>query len=106
MVIFAFSKRLSLAAPLMWLASGVPAQTTPQQPVAPASYPSAFDGYTPFTDEPVGNWAAANHNVARIGGWREYAKQVQGLPTKLDPNPAPNTAPATSQGQVKPKAAP
>ena len=38
---------------------------------------SAFDGYRAHSDEPVSNWRAANDNVARIGGWREYARQAQ-----------------------------
>ena len=46
---------------------------------AAAGSPSAFEGYKLYTDEPVGNWKAANEAVAKIGGWREYAKQAQQL---------------------------
>ena len=38
---------------------------------------SAFDGYRAYNDEELSNWKAANENVARIGGWREYARQAQ-----------------------------
>ena len=41
------------------------------------TYPSAFDGYSAFSDEPLVSWNAANDTTARIGGWREYAKQAQ-----------------------------
>jgi hypothetical protein len=37
---------------------------------------SAFESYKPYTDEPIGNWKSANDTAARIGGWREYAKQA------------------------------
>lgn len=50
---------------------------TAVSPAAVAGSPSAFEGYKPYTDEPMGNWKAANDNVAKIGGWREYAKQAQ-----------------------------
>ena len=38
---------------------------------------SAFGGYRAYNDEALSNWKAANENVARIGGWREYARQAQ-----------------------------
>ena len=98
MVTFAYSTRLYFAASLMGLVSTAQAQTaptfTPSMPLA--SYPSAFKDYKPYTDDPVGNWKAANKEVARIGGWREYAKQAQ----------QPENAPAEKAGDVKPKATP
>ena len=64
--------------------------------------PSVFDDYKPYTDEPPGNWKAANNNVAQIGGWREYAKQAQqlentpALTNKAGENmPKPATVPTT-----------
>ena len=51
--------------------------TTPPLTAPSASTPSAFAGYKAFADEPVENWKAANDKVAKIGGWREYAKQTQ-----------------------------
>ena len=92
MVLFIFKKhcRLCAAALGVMLASASHAQPGPTAPAAtPAAKSgagaSAFDGYKPYTDEPPGNWKAANENVARIGGWREYAKQAQ----QPDDTPAP-----------------
>ena len=102
MVLFTFKKhcRLNAAAVGVMLASASHAQPGPTAPAAAsqASSPapatpaeksgagsSAFDGYKPYTDEPIGNWKAANENVAQIGGWREYAKQAQ----QPDDTPAP-----------------
>lgn len=64
--------------------------------------PSVFDGYKPYTDEPVANWKAANDSVAQIGGWREYARQAQqpdnmpGVAGKaVEATPKPDTPPTT-----------
>ena len=95
----------------LWAASAVltaaaqaPA-ATPQTGSAPAvltPYRSAFDGYSAFTDEPVANWKAANDTTARIGGWREYAKQAQGLDSRPDNTPAPaNKARAAAPEPIK-----
>ena len=114
MVLFTFKKhcRLSAAALGVTLASASHAQPGPTAPAAAsqASSPapatpaaksvvgsSAFDGYKPYTDEPIGNWKAANENVAQIGGWREYAKQAQ----QADDTPAPTN----KTGENMPKAA-
>ena len=117
MVLFTFKKhcRLTAAALGVMLASASHAQPGPTAPAAAsqASFPapaipaaaseksgagpSAFDSYKPYTDEPPGNWKAANDNVARIGGWREYAKQAQ--------QPDDTPAPANKAGENMPKAA-
>ena len=95
---FAYSTRVCLASSLVWLVSAAQAQTAIPStlPTSPASYPSAFVDYKPFSDEPIGNWKAANDEVARIGGWREYAKQAQ----------SSESTPAVKAGDVKPKATP
>lgn len=67
---------------------------------APAPFTSAFEGYRAYSDDKMTNWKAANDEVARIGGWREYAKQAQNLELK------PDNTPATKAGDVKPKATP
>ena len=69
----------------------VPTVTTD---AAPPSYRSALEGYQRYTDEKTVNWKEANDAVARIGGWREYAKeasQSQALEgaAKLDSGTAP-----------------
>jgi hypothetical protein len=66
---------------------------------ATAPYRSAFDGYRAYTDEAVANWKAANDTTARIGGWREYARQAQA--DKIIP-----TRPAASAAKPVLKAAP
>ena len=39
-------------------------------------YGSAFDGYRPYSDQPVLSWREANDRVGQIGGWRTYAKEA------------------------------
>jgi hypothetical protein len=89
------------------LASHASAQTAPpavppaiSPAVTPAPFKSAFEGYQSYSDDKMTNWKAANDEVARIGGWREYAKQAQNLELK------PENTPATTAGEVKPKAKP
>ncbi len=57
-------------------------------------YRSAFEGYRPYTDDAMTNWKAANDTTARIGGWREYARQAQQPDNTPSPaNKALETAP-------------
>ncbi len=80
------------------LAGYATAQTAPPAiaPVAtPVAYKSAFEGYQAYSDDKMTNWKAANDEVSRIGGWREYAKQAQ------QPENTPSKA-----GEFKPKATP
>ena len=84
MVLFTFKMRRFVAAAALGaiLGSSASAQPTAVTPTSASSEksvdsPSVFDGYKPYTDEPLGNWKAANDNVGQIGGWREYAKQAQ-----------------------------
>ena len=77
------------------------AQTAPpaMPPAAmPVPYKSAFDGYQAYSDDQISNWKAANDEVARIGGWREYAKQAQ--------RPENTPSSAAKAGEGKPKATP
>lgn len=46
-------------------------------------YQSVLSGYRAFQDEKVSSWQASNDNVARIGGWRVYAREAR------EPEPAP-----------------
>ncbi|MBI3524765.1 MAG: hypothetical protein HY066_09675 [Betaproteobacteria bacterium] len=61
-----------------------PGKTMADTPVV--VYQSVLDGYHPFRDEKVSSWQASNDNVARIGGWRVYAREAR------EPEPAPATA--------------
>ncbi len=52
---------------------------------AATTYRPAFEGYRPFKDEPVASWRESNELVGRIGGWKAYAREGQGLePAKID----------------------
>ena len=53
-----------------------------------AVYRSALTGYRSFRDEKISSWQESNDNVARIGGWRAYAREVR------EPEPAPRDTPA------------
>lgn len=90
MVLSAFiSSRWLLAVASGAMACATHAQTatpTPTPATSSTPYPSAFERYKPYTDDPIGNWKAANDTTARIGGWREYARQAQ----------QPESTPATS----------
>ncbi len=74
------------------------AQSAPSPHLSPAaedqalSFRSTFEGYQRFSDEKVGSWRAANDNVGRIGGWREYAKEAR--PSAGGAAPAAGAAPS------------
>ena len=40
------------------------------------AYTSAWANYQPWRDDAVGDWRQANAQVARIGGWRVYARET------------------------------
>ena len=77
---------LALLVAFLWIsqASGQASAVVPAKPVAPAAmadaapppYRSALEGYQRYTDEKTVNWKEANDATARIGGWREYAKEA------------------------------
>ena len=103
MVLFTFEMRRFVAAAALgaMLSSAAYAQPTAITPTSASSEKSVasssvFDGYKPFTDEPPGNWKAANDNVAKIGGWRENAKQAQ----------QPDNMPAAAGKAVEPTSKP
>lgn len=86
--------RAAFAAALIAMTAAAGAQTTaaaaadPQAARATADlgYQSPFEGYQRFTQEEVVSWKAANDNVGRIGGWREYAKEAR-VPAATPPRP-------------------
>jgi hypothetical protein len=84
----------------LWVtAAGAQSRPDPADPAArvpAAAYRSPFADYRPLGDEAVGNWRAANDEVGRIGGWREYAREAQeSAPASGAPGvPAPKSAPA------------
>lgn len=70
---------------------------------APALPTSVFDSYRPYTEEPLVNWKAANDTTARIGGWREYARQAQELSSKPSNTPTLPTTPTAKSGDASVK---
>lgn len=64
----------------------------PAAAVPPLAYRSTFKGYRRHAEQTPGSWRELNEQVARIGGWRAYAKEAQ------EP-PAPPTAPAAAHKQ-------
>jgi len=51
------------------------------------SYKSAFVDYRAYSEQSVVSWIDANDKVAKIGGWRAYAKEA----SQPDGAPAPVT---------------
>ena len=87
---------VALALPAVLLNHAISQTVLPVGTLAPTPYKSAFEGYQAYSDDPMVNWKAVNEDVARIGGWREYAKQAQ----------QPENTSTTKAGEVKPKATP
>jgi hypothetical protein len=48
-----------------------------QAAVPPVRHHSTFATYRRLSDTPVGDWRQANDTVAKIGGWRAYAREAQ-----------------------------
>ena len=91
---------VAMAEVMLWVPSAVaqsrPDPADPAARVPAAAYRSPFADYRVLGDEAVGNWRAANDEVGRIGGWREYAREIQeneSKPGAAPSKPAPN-APA------------
>ncbi len=57
-------------------------------------YQSAISGYQPYADQALEPWRQSNERVARIGGWRAYAREAatgepaQETPASIDPHRA------------------
>ena len=83
------------AAPVAAPVLAAPASTI--APKASAAFRSELEGYQPYSEEKTGDWKGANDSVARIGGWRAYAKEAQSSQP-----PTPSAKPAPSDGLTKP----
>jgi len=84
----------ALAQPASASASA-PRRADPADPAAsvPAlNHRSAFAGYRPNVEQPVGAWRELNDKVGRIGGWRSYARESQSAAPPEDAASAPATA--------------
>jgi hypothetical protein len=61
-------------------------------------YESALSQYRGLVDDKALSWREANDAVARIGGWRVYAREAQqAVPPAPGPTPAPAPKPALEQ---------
>ena len=58
------------------LAASSPPVTDAQAPVPPLRHVSALPSHTRSAPVVVGDWPALNQQVARIGGWRAYAREA------------------------------
>lgn len=96
---------LALLVASLWTTQATAQTSAPAKPVAPAAvadaappaYRSALEGYQRYTDEKTVNWKEANDTTARIGGWREYAKEASQSQT-----PTGNTKPDSGVTPSKP----
>ncbi len=85
-------------------AQGAPAPTRPD-PLNPgaavpaATHASALARYRSAGDVKVGSWREANDMVARIGGWRVYAREAAQPEATTAPAPAASQPPS---GSVRP----
>jgi hypothetical protein len=109
----AFTRPIAASWPALLLlpASFVVAQPSANLtlPLQVPEYRSVFEQYRKYSDAPASSWRDANDNVARIGGWRAYAREMH-APEPADPAPAgpgaapapPGTAPALPTGDAAP----
>lgn len=71
--------------------------TTPAPPTGvDPKYESAFEGYRPFTESKIQDWRKSNDTVRDIGGWRAYAREING------DGEAPAAKAADQEPSVKP----
>lgn len=66
----------------------------PKARVPAARYESSLGQVRRIGDDKPLTWRDANEAVARIGGWRVYAREAQ------QPDPAPSTTPAAAPAQA------
>ena len=102
----------------VWLAAlSTAAFTAHAQPAAPANRPDPLDPkasiptltyqsslslYRRLDDDKPISWREANDTVARIGGWRVYAREAQQPDPAAAPKPAGPTPAAVSNETAKP----
>ena len=78
-----------------------PDPLNPRAAVPPLVHGSALASYRRLAEVPVGSWREANDQVARIGGWRAYAREANEpqVPAAA-PAAAASTPPARLPGHV------
>ena len=71
----------------------------PKASVPAVIYESSFSQYRRLGDEKPVSWREANDTVARIGGWRVYAREAQQPEPMREPMPAAQAMPPASSPQ-------
>ena len=66
------------------------------------AYRSVFEGYQPYNAEKIVPWKESNDTVGKVGGWRAYAQEAQGLQAPRAAQPAPAGAVDPHAGHGKP----
>lgn len=86
------------------VASGQAAQdpANADAPVAKMPYRSPFHGYRPLAEIKQTPWRIANDEVARIGGWRVYAREAQPSLPPASAKPAGEAAAALPEPKAEP----
>ena len=91
-----FATHIAAVLAVQWAGFGAafaaPDPANAQAPVPPIQYRSPFRDYRPLGDDKLLSWKASNDEVAKIGGWRVYAKEAR-EPQAAAPVPEP-TKPA------------
>lgn len=85
--------------------TGRPDPLDPRASVPALVYRSSLAPARPGADDKPIAWREANDQVARIGGWRAYARQAQQTDPEPGARPAPalpSTAPAGHAGHKTP----
>ena len=93
-----FAAALAVAAQTAKPASK-PDPLDPKANVPPLAYQSSFTQYHPLGDARPIAWREANDTVARIGGWRVYAREAQ-QPEPAPPAKAPAPTPAATPAEI------
>ena len=82
--------------------SARPDPLDPKASVPPLVYASSLKpGTAAAADKPLG-WREANDTVARIGGWRVYAREAQQPDPADAAKPAPTSLPPPATDSAKP----
>lgn len=90
--------RLLLTAAALAIGLPLAAQPAAAPPTAAAvPYRSAFEGYRAFRPVEVQNWRQSNDTVREVGGWRAYAREIQGA-TQDGAGPKPGAPANPHQG--------
>lgn len=70
------------------------AQAAPDPaPLLQLQYTSVIQDYRSYADAPVQSWRDANDRASSIGGWRAYAKEIQGAAPAKDAPATPSSDP-------------